>query len=65
MVTPDGNIFGGDKETMALNKIREKYGYDYACQITLEQAQEYFGELDESTLSKGPWDSEYYDEWHL
>lgn len=58
MVTPDGQSFGGDKEYIALNKIREKYGYDYACQITLEQAQEYFGEPDLSTMSE-----EYWTQW--
>ena len=65
MVTPDGNIFGGDKEVDAIYYYMEERGYEYACQITLEEAEKLFGELDESTLSKGPWDSEYYDEWHL
>ena len=65
MLTPDGKIFGGDKETGVIYKYQKEKGYEYACQITLEEAEELFGKLDESTLSKGPWDSEYYDEWHL
>lgn len=58
MVSPDGQSFGGDKEYIALNKIREKYGYNYACQITLEQAEEFFGEPDMSTFS-----TEYWTQW--
>ena len=58
MVSPDGESFGGDKEYIALNKIREKYGYNYACQITLEQAEEFFGEPDMSTFS-----TEYWTQW--
>ena len=55
MVSPDGESFGGDKEYIALGKLMDKYGYNYACQITLEQAQEYFGEPDESTFSEDYW----------
>ena len=58
MVTPDGQIFGGDKETGALYKYQKEKGYDYACQITLEEAEELFGEPDLSTMSE-----EYWTQW--
>lgn len=58
MVAPDGEIFGGDKETGAIYKYQKEKGYDYACQITLEEAEKLFGEPDMSTFS-----TEYWTQW--
>ena len=56
MVTPDGELLlVDDKSTTALRKLRDKYGYEYDCQVTLEQAIEYFGEPDESSFSTEYW----------
>ena len=56
METPDGQLLlVDDKSTTALRKLRDKYGYEYDCQVTLEQAIEYFGEPDESSFSTEYW----------
>ena len=50
MQDPQGCMFGGDKENVAMRKYCKKNGYDSGFEITYEEAKELFGEPDMSTM---------------